>query len=318
MIEYTELLHYATVALAVSINSMGVGIGEGLTGKAALTALHLQPKARVDIMKTAILGMALIETAAIMGASISIILLLGTKQGVTNIYTGIAELGIALAICLSGFVIGLVSSYPAQEACMAVARQPFFSQKIFRFMLIRQSVLQTPIIFGFIIAMFIKAQAPAATTLADSLRLLSSGLCIGLGSIGPAIGLALLGKSATHGLGINRHAYDRLFSFTFISEAIIETPIIFALIISIALITSSITDGSLIKGIMMFSAGLCMSLSTIGPGISSGRTAAAAAYQIARDPEKHAQLSRISMVGQGLIDTCAIYGLLVAGMLILF
>ena len=126
-----------------------------------------------------------------------------------------------------------------------------------------------------------------------------------------------MGKSACHGLGINRDAYDRLFSFTFVSEAIIETPIIFALIISIVLITSTIAPDNLLKGVMMLSAGLCMSIGTIGPGISSGKTAAAAAHQIALDPEKYSILSRLSMVAQGLIDTCAIYALLIAGMLIL-
>ena len=69
------------------------------------------------------------------------------------------NLGIAFAISLSGFVLGLVSALPAQQAVLAIARQPFFSQKIFRFMLITQSIIQTPIVFGFIIAMFIKDQA---------------------------------------------------------------------------------------------------------------------------------------------------------------
>ena len=318
MTEYAELLHYATIALAVGINSVGVGIGEGLTGAAAIKALNLQPSSRNDIMRMAILGMALIETAAVMGTTISIFLLLDTNQASTTIYTGIAEVGIALAICLSGLVIGIVSSFPAQAACMATARQPFFSQKILRFTLIRQSVLQTPIIFGFIIAMFIKNQAPLAHSLGDALRLLASGLCIGLGSVGPALGLARLGETACAGLGLNRNAYPHLFSFTIISEAIIETPIIFSLMIAIALVTATVPENDTLKGIMMLAAGLCMSVGTIGPGISSGKTAAAASHQIALNPKNYSLLSRLSMVGQGLIDTCAIYALLIAGMLIVF
>lgn len=312
-----ELLHYGTIALAVSINSIGVGIGEGLCSKAAITAIDKQPSAANEITRTAILGMALIETAAIMGVTISIMLLLGTQAKTPTIYTGIAEIGIMLAICLPGFAIGIMSSLPAQQACLAIARQPFFAQKILRFMLITQSIIQTPIIFGFIIAMFISAQAPLSTSVADSLRLVASGLCIGLGSIGPAIGLAHFAQTAIKGIGINRHAYNNILSFTFISEAIIETPIIFALVVALLLMVTHVSSNTF-EGIALLAAALSTGIGTIGPGISSGRTAAAACHQIALNPNRYVDLSRISMFSQGLIDTTAIYALLISLLLIFF
>ncbi len=265
--ELPAFLHFGTIALTVGINSVGVGIGEGLASNAALKAINIQPKAHTDILKTVILGMALIETAAIMGITISMILLFGTKE--YTLYGSLAETGIALATCCSGLVLGLVSALPVQQACYAVARQPFFTQKIVRFMLITQSLIQTPIIFGFIVAMLIRDQAASAQTLADSLRLIASGLCIGLGSIGPAFGLAEYAKTACRGLGINRSAYNQLLSFTFISQAIIETPIIFAMVISLLLLFDAPPGDNLFRGIAMFSAALCTSLGTIGPGISS-------------------------------------------------
>lgn len=308
----SDIFHYVTIALTVSVTSIGVGIGEGLACQAALEAINIQPSAKSEIARTAILGMALIETATIMGMTIATILLMDTNKAASTMYSGIAELGIAFAICISGFVLGLVSALPTQQACLAIARQPFFSQKIFRFMLITQSIIQTPIIFGFIIAMFIRDQAMIVTSLEDSLRLVASGICIGIGSVGPAIGLGLFAQTACRSIGINRNAFNKILSFTFISEAIIETPIIFALIISLMLINTKVADGDMLHAIGMLSAAICIGFGTIGAGISSGRTAAAACHQIALAPNQHSILSRTSMFAQGLIDTCAIYALIIA------
>lgn len=316
-IDYGTLLHYVTPALTVSLSAVGAGIGEGLASKSALEAINIQPGARGSISKTMILGSALIETASIMGLLISIILLWGTKEIPYTLYSGLATLGIAFAICIAGFLIGIVSAWPAQEACLATARQPFFAQTIFRFMLVTQSLIQTPIIFGFIVAIMIRNQIPTITTFADSMRLLSAGISIGVGCIGPGIGLAVFARTACRGLGINRNAYNKILPFTFLSEAIIETPIIFALVISIFLLFTTIHQDTIFSGTAMLAAGLCIGLGTMGAGISSGKMSAAACHQIALDPRNYTNLSRISMFGQGLIDSSAIYAFLIALLLIL-
>lgn len=311
-----EFLHYATIVLPVAITSLGVGIGEGLTSLAAIEAINRQPRASSDILKLTVLCMALIETAAIMGVVVSLMLLFDMQKSAT-MYSGIAQLGIIFAICIPGFVIGIMSSLPAREAFRAIARQPFFAHKIFHFTLITLSIIQTPVIFGFLIAMFIKSHAHSITTYAQSLQLLASGLCIGLGSIGPSIGMALFAKSACNGIGLNRNAYNKIFTFTIISEAIIETPVIFSVVVALLIIGSS-QDITLLKGIALLSAGLCTGLGTIGPGISSGKTAAAACRQIALNPEQYHAISRISMFAQGLIDTSAIYALMISVALIVW
>lgn len=316
MMELGQLMHYGTIALTVAVNSLSVGLGEGMATTAALEAINIQPGAKSEIQTAAIMGIALIETAAIMGVTVALMLLLGTNQETITFYSGLAELGIAAAICLTGLTIGLVSAWPTQAACFAIARQPFSHRVVVRMMLITQSIIQTPVIFGFIIALFIKAQAPLATNMHESLRLLSSGLCIGLGSIGPAIGLAIFARAACKNFGVNKQAHGRLIPFTFISQAIIETPAIFALVIALIMITS--TTATAIEGVAMLAAALAIGLGTLGAGISSGRTAAAACGPIALEPERYGTLSKVSMFAQGLIDTCAIYALLIAFALLLF
>lgn len=320
MTELSEFIHYSTITFAVAANAIGVGIGQGITSSTALHAIDQQPSARADIIKTAILGMALIETAAVLGAFMSVILMFGGSAiHHDNEYARWAELGIAFAICLPGFTLGLVSALPARAACIAISRQPFFTHHIIRFMLITLSLIQTPIVFGMITALFIQNQSHHAATMRDSLRLIASGLAIGLGSIGPAVGLSLFAHAACQGIGINRDVYKKLLSFTFISQAIIETPIIFSFVIALMLLLfiPGSAPENLIQGVAMLAASFCIGLGTIGPGISSGRTAAQACRQITMHPELYGQLSRTSMFAQGIIETCAIYAVLISFLLLL-
>jgi F-type H+-transporting ATPase subunit c len=182
-----------------------------------------------------------------------------------------------------------------------------------------QALTQMPIIAGLVVAIFIRNQAVVVTSIADSLRLIASGLAIGIGSIGPAIGLAIFAKQACESMGTNPSAYKKLLSFTIISQAIIETPIIFALVISITLLfVAPVGQVSLLKGIAYLAAAFCTGFGTFGPGIASGKTAAAACKSIAFNPEQFEVLSRLSLFIQGLIETCAIYAIIISFMLILF
>lgn len=309
----TYLFHYGTIAFSVALSSLGVGLGEGLTSLAALKALDIQPSARNEISKTFILGMALIETSAVVGLTMALILLAPLKDLPNLAFVHYAEVGIALAISLSGIVIGVTSSFPAQEACIAAARQPFFTQKIQSIMLLTQSLMQTPIIFAFIVALFIKGQMLEAVTFADSMRLIASGLCIGLASIGPALGLAQFSRTVCKSVGVNRDAYPQLLSFTLVSEALIESPLIFALLVSLILTQVSASGASeLVSAASFLGAAFCMGCGTLGTSVASGRVAAKACSQVALNPQNYAALARTSMFGQVLIETCSIYTLIIS------
>ena len=313
----SEFLHYGVIASSIALSSISVGIGEGLISWSALNAMNRQPAARDDIMRVAVIGMTLVETVAILGLLISIMLLLYSNTNGSSCFANYAEIGIACAMGITGLVIGLASALPAQAACDAVARQPFFAQRISGFMLMTQVLIQTPMISAFLVSLFIQGQSDAATTMSDSLRLIASGLCVGIGSIGPAIGLSSFAKAAVSSLGKNTKAYDKLLSFTFISEALIETPIIFCSIILLFAIPRAVVDND-IDGIIFLAAGLCTGLGTLGTGISSGKTAAAACTEIGNNPGAYNILSRTSILAQSLIETVVLYTILLSlGMILL-
>lgn len=315
MIPLTSLIHYSVISIISALTGMGVGIGQGITTYSALKAIDRQPAAQPEISKSLILALAIIETAAIIG--LIFIMILFFKE-TTDLNKSIAQIGIAFALGIPGFVIGIACALPACAALNSIARQPFLSRKITNAMLLTQSVIQTPLIFGFLVAIVINYKLTFVDSLAQALSLVASGLCIGIASIGPAIGLGYFTYTAANSLGKNSEAYNKILSFTFISQAIIETPVIFAAIISFWIAQTYIdpTRG-IATGILCIASAIVMGIGTFGPGISSGRTAAAACAYIALKPQLYTVLSRTSMIIQGLIDTAAIYAFIIALVILL-
>ncbi|HEX4069143.1 MAG TPA: ATP synthase F0 subunit C [Candidatus Babeliales bacterium] len=316
----SEFLHFGAVATSIALSSISVGFGQGVISWSALKNIDRQPAAQEDIMRVAIIGMALVETVAVLGLLISILLLFYISQVSGDIFANYASVGIIAAMGITGLVVGFASSLPAQAACDAVARQPFFAQRISGFMLMTQVITQTPIIAAFLVSLFIQHQSGAIVTITDSLRLIASGLCVGIGSIGPAIGLSTFAKAAMNSIGKNSKIYDKVVSFTFISQALIETPVIFCLLIAITLLFAVpyTTEENMIDGVIFIAAGLCTGLGTIGTGISSGLTSAAACAQIGENPDSYNMLSRTSILAQSLIETIVLYTVILSLLMILF
>ena len=59
---------------------------------------------------------------------------------------------------------------------------------------------------------------------------------MGLGSLGPAIGQALFARQACRAVGLSRAAYGKVFTLSMLTEALIETPVLFAFVVSIAMV----------------------------------------------------------------------------------
>jgi len=72
-----------------------------------------------------------------------------------------------------------------------------------------------------------------------------------------------------------------------------------------------------IEEISILSAAIAVSFGALGPGLGEGRAVAAAMDAIARQPESAGTISRTLFVGLAMIETMAIYCLVVA-LLVLF
>ncbi|NVO25678.1 F0F1 ATP synthase subunit C [Donghicola sp. C2-DW-16] len=74
---------------------------------------------------------------------------------------------------------------------------------------------------------------------------------------------------------------------------------------------------NLVEVVSIISAALAVGFGAIGPALAEGRAVAAAMEAIARQPEAAGTLSRTLFVGLAMIETTAIYALVVA-LLVLF
>ena len=67
----------------------------------------------------------------------------------------------------------------------------------------------------------------------ETMRLFASALAIGIGSIGPAIGLGMIGSKAMEALGRNPEASDQIFVPLILSLAFTEAIGIYALVVAL-------------------------------------------------------------------------------------
>lgn len=70
----------------------------------------------------------------------------------------------------------------------------------------------------------------------ETIRLLAAGLAIGLGVLGPGIGIGLIGSSAMQALGRNPEARGAILTNMILALALAEALGIYALVISILLV----------------------------------------------------------------------------------
>lgn len=317
MIAGAVLLHYISQALAIGLSSIGGSIGQGIAASASLQAMDRQFLGTEQIFKSMIIGLALIETGTILALVLTLLLLFSNSTHLTmNI--SIAELGITLSIGIAASAVGFASSFAVCGAVESVARQPFFSQKILIIQVIIQSIIESPALFAFIIGILIFNQIEPNLVFVDAMRLLAAGLTIGIGSIGPSIGQAIFAQTACKSIGLNKEAYPRLFSFALLSETIIETPIIFCLLISFILLFKGTPIGVVGPIASMFAAAFVIAIGIIGPSIAIGRVTAQSCAQIIKNQAIYPLIIRTTFMSAGFIDSSAIYALIVALILVAF
>src|SRR5215203_4252906 len=124
---FLPFIHYITIGTVAACSSIGVSLGQGMATQASLAAINRQPAAHKDIARSLVIALALIETGAMLGLLIPLLLVFNPP---TTLYQALAEIGMGIAIALPAISTGYASSLPASEAFHAMSRQPFLAKKI--------------------------------------------------------------------------------------------------------------------------------------------------------------------------------------------
>ncbi len=305
--------HYGSIAALITLPVFATALGQARIAKAAFAALNQQPAHDAGIKKIFFAGIALSETVALIAVLTTAYLLTSPLTHAVQIY---ARIGTCMTIIIPSVIIAYFGSLSTAQAIGSAARQPFLTNQILSFMIITQSLMQTPVIFCAIFALIIQSQAASIVTMPAALQLLAVGLTLSLSSIGPCFGLSHFIAQACYCLRYNRTAFSKLFSFTFITQAIIETPFLFGL--ATAIVMLQLTEVTLMKSIALLCAAFSLGFATLPVSIVSARASAKVLEGIALTPEYAPLLGRFSLFCQAFIDTTAVYGLIIALMLIAY
>jgi F0F1-type ATP synthase membrane subunit c/vacuolar-type H+-ATPase subunit K len=134
--------------LAIGLAGLGVGIGEGMVAKKSLESMGKNPELSNYFLVLTILGIALVESAAIYGLIIAF-QIMGMDPATTAPWAPIAA---GLAIGLSGLGAGIGEGMLVSGAMDATLRNPAMKSKIMTFMILFLALVESVAIYGLIIA----------------------------------------------------------------------------------------------------------------------------------------------------------------------
>jgi ATP synthase F0 subunit c len=186
---------------------------------------------------TMIIGSAVCQTPSTFSLVISFILLYTDFSRQPAAPTWAAVLGAGLATGLAAIGPGLGSGLVAEAGCEGSARNPEQAKNATNTMLLGQAIAQTTAIYGLLVSFILIFRSfPASDLLAPAIGLLSAGLCVGFGAIGPGIGVAKAAASAVTWVPRNPEHTGSLVRIMLIGAAVAESTGIYALVVSLVLI----------------------------------------------------------------------------------
>ena len=232
-------------------------------------------------------------------------------------------LGAGLAMGLGAIGSALGEGYAARQTLGGLARQPAVRDSLVRNMLLGQAITETPGIFALVVAFMLAFGSGESSSLAHAAAVLASGLCIGIGSLGSAVGSGTIAGRAIDAMSRNPARAGASLKMMILAQALCQTTIVYALVVSLVLwvFGPSFAGEGLVDEIpraaAVFGAGLCMGLGAVGPAFGTARVGGVASEGATLFPESESPLTRAFFVGAAVTQTTSIYALLVALLLIL-
>ena len=314
---WVKVAAFTGAALSMGLGAIGAAIGEGYAAGKANEATSRSPMYSGDIFKMMLVGQAVAESAAIFALVVGVLLLFTNYAGAPMI-SAAALLAAGLCMGFGAIGSGVGSGFPAGEACTGISRQPAMKGRLTTNMLIGSAVSQTPAIFAMVVAfmlMFINfSAAPLNPTFA---ALLGAGVATGLAGVGSGLSSGLVAQTSCEGIARQPLSVTPVTNIMLLAQAVTQTPAIYGLLISFILIFKQYSPADTITAAMaFFSAGLCMGLGAVGPGIGIGYTGSRAVKWVARKEEAISDLTRVMLIGQAVSESTAIYSLVISLVLI--
>jgi len=217
-------------ALCMGFGAIGSGIG-------ACYGMAQQPKSSSQLTTNMLIGSAVCQTPAIFAMVVSLMLIFMDFGNAPLTPTWAAFVGAGLSMGLAAIGSGFGGGLAAGASCEGIARTPQSVASVTTVMLVGQAVAQTPSIFGLLVSFILIFKTfPESTQLATPMALLSAGLCMGFGGIGPGIGNGMAAEGAVRWVARNVEQSGTLMRIMLVGQAVSQSTAIYAMVISLVLI----------------------------------------------------------------------------------
>ena len=141
----------------------------------------------------------------------------------------------------------------------------------------------------------------------------AASLTLSLATVGAGIAQGMLASINIAAVGLNQHAYTKIATFTFITMAFIETPIFFAFFIAMRMVSLTLADSvSWIQALGFFGITFSSGFGSAGPAMAAAFLSGKAVTQIALDINQYDSLRKTATIVLLLLETGAIYSLLIS------
>lgn len=223
--------------LCMGFGALGSGVGSGYPAAATCMGIARQPRLSSRLTTSMLVGSAVCQTPSIFSMVVAFILLFFNVTGHPFSPYWAAYIGAGLSTGLAAIGSGYGGGLAAGAACEGIARQPENAGPTTVSMLLGQAVAQTPAIFGLLVSFILLFKGyPEAKTLSESIALLSAGLCMGFGGIGPGIGNGFTAKDAIAWVARNSENAGVISRTMLVGMAVAQSTAIYAMVVSLVLI----------------------------------------------------------------------------------
>lgn len=223
--------------LSMGFGAIGSGVGSGFPAGAACTGISRQPAMSGRLTTNMLVGSAVCQTPSIFALVTSFILIFTDFSAAPLNPAWAAVLGAGLAAGLSAIGSGIGGGVVAEASSEGVARNPDAHKQVTNVMLLGQAITQTPAILGLLIAfILIFKEFTATDTIAPSMAFLASGLCMGIGAIGPGIGEGVASSGGVRWIARNPSIAGELTRTMLVGMAVAESTAIYSMVIALVLI----------------------------------------------------------------------------------
>jgi ATP synthase F0 subunit c len=223
--------------LCMGFGGIGSGAGSGHPAGETCKGIARQPGAQSLLTTNMLIGAAVCQTPAIFAMVVSLMLMFVNFGDVPLNPTWAAFMGAALSTGLAAIGSGYGGGMVAGASCEGIARQPRAVGNVTTTMLVGQAVAQTPCIFGLLISFVLMFKMfPETAALSPSMALLSAGICMGFGAIGPGLGNGMTAEGAVRWVARNEEDTGLLMRIMLVGQAVSQSTAIYAMVISLVLI----------------------------------------------------------------------------------